>query len=620
MLGLGKRQKAPVGEGEPSGADTGVIRQGCVKDVDFQERPRICLIDIDEKVVERLSSHGFNCTSGTLGRLTEVPNRRPRDVQFCLLDFSLPPNLHEYDIVVVDLQEDPAHVPYNQEEHTHSETKCQEQIAFASAYPQTVFDPRAMASAILASRLEPLLKRQTLLVVFAASAEQIEYVFVRIGAHGAERGTTETHRIYDFYPDMPATSNVTGKDTEVAISNPAELAVLLQSHNREAIYEVTFRHPTHWDGRRQVKDETFTPLMLAADGSVISFVHAREQSHALVFPRIKHKADFLLSLLQCALPAVFPRIFPYSTQFAWLSEAPYLVSGEGELVRERKRLQQHYEQAMSEIEERIATNRNQHQFLHDLLTQTGDGLVKAVETTLRWLEFENVVNVDETEPELKEEDLRIDTGTRLLVIEVKGIGGTSTDSECSQISKIKYRRARQRGAFDVSGLYLVNHQRYLPPEDRKNPPFSPHQIQDAESDERGLLTTYDLFKLYQNVEAGFVRKCDAREALFRTGLVLFPPSGCVDVPAGFQIHHNGTVVVFRIPDTEIHQGMCLVVDNGGVYTRAKIQEIQVDGNRVVGAGCGEVGAKLDCRVGTGARLWIPNVTSGKTWHLTSGCT
>ena len=70
------------------------------------------------------------------------------------------------------------------------------------------------------------------------------------------------------------------------------------------------------------------------------------------------------------------------------------------------------------------------------------------------------------------------------------IGGTSKDEECSQIFKIKSRRMKELKRFDVFGLYIVNHQKHLPPLNRENPPFTENQIQDAINDERGLLTTW----------------------------------------------------------------------------------------------------------------------------------
>lgn len=119
--------------------------------------------------------------------------------------------------------------------------------------------------------------------------------------------------------------------------------------------------------------------------------------------------------------------------------------------------------------------------------------------------------------------------------------------------------------FDVFGLYIVNHQRYLPPEKRENPPFSEMQIEDAVNDERGLLTTYELFKLHFNIERGLISKEDAREALFA-------PSGCVRIRGLYDIHYKGFVVVFQADGLSITQGQTIVLDDGRRYRSAEILE------------------------------------------------
>jgi septin family protein len=121
-------------------------------------------------------------------------------------------------------------------------------------------------------------------------------------------------------------------------------------------------------------------------------------------------------------------------------------------VARKAKLEDEYKAALTEIEEELQKNRAKYKFLHDLITETGDSLVKAIEDFFIWVGFENTVNMDETHPEIKEEDIQITLEKGLLVIEIKGIGGTSKDSECWQISKIKNRRAKERNSFDVFGL------------------------------------------------------------------------------------------------------------------------------------------------------------------------
>ena len=568
-----------------------------------KERPRICLIDVAEDISAKLRKRGFNCYKGTLGSLVEVNNVSQHSERRCLLNFNFPPNLHEYDIVVVDLQQ-PTTVPYVEEDHVRTWIKGQKQLALVSSFPETIFDPRALCASILESKLQPFMEKESILVIFAAPDEKIEYHPIEINPSGPKRLGLETHSLYEFYPDLPSCKEIIGKDTKVLVKPGSEIASLLERHNKTASYAITFNHPTHWEKDKNVKNENFIPLIEARPDEIISFACMREKNVTFLFPRIQHKEALLIDLLEKVLPNILPGIFPFSTQFAWLDDSKYQLPNESELVEQKTNLEIEYDTKLKEINGRIDANRQEYGFLHDLLMQSGSGLIKTVERYLGWLGFEDVVNVDDTNPDLQEEDLRVEGDRGMLVIEVKGIGGTSTDSECSQISKVKYRRSKERGVFDVFALYIVNHQRYQPPAARTNPPFNATQIQDAKNDERGLLTTYDLFKLYFNIKNGFIKKEDARESFFQYGLVEFNPSNAIFISKPSEIHHNGYVVVFELEGIEIRIGMSIIINDNDRFRSAQILEIQVEGNSVEKVDTGEIGIKLSDKVNNRVELWL----------------
>ncbi|BAU14158.1 hypothetical protein LEP3755_47030 [Leptolyngbya sp. NIES-3755] len=212
--------------------------------------------------------------------------------------------------------------------------------------------------------------------------------------------------------------------------------------------------------------------------------------------------------------------------------------------------------------------------------------------------------MDETHPEIKEEDLQIPLENGLLVVEIKGIGGTSKDSQCSQISKIKYRRAKERNSFDVFALYIVNHQRYVSPLERRNPPFSEQQINDAQLDERGLLTTYELFKLYNHVEERLVNKKDARLALLNFGLVQFKPSSSYLLGCPLEVHHKGQVAILYVSNVTINKGASIIVCSEATWFRAEILEIQLNNQQLETVSEGEIGIRLSRSVLKTSELWL----------------
>jgi hypothetical protein len=97
--------------------------------IPIKEKPKICAIDLDQKIVEALKSKGLDCFSGTLGSQVKVPNLSRYDPHPCLLNCNFPPNLHEYDIVIIDLKaQEP--IEYIESEHIHSFVKGSEKTVF----------------------------------------------------------------------------------------------------------------------------------------------------------------------------------------------------------------------------------------------------------------------------------------------------------------------------------------------------------------------------------------------------------------------------------------------------------------------------------------------------------
>lgn len=576
---------------------------------DFQKIPKILLIDFDETDISLLTSKGFNCSSGTLGTQVEVPKESQHDEHICLLNYDFPPNLQEFNIILVNLRYFKT-IPYDPKEHQHTYVKGQDTVAILSRYPQTIFDPRPLCGSILASSLSDFITKSSLIIVFSAAKEDVSYEVILISKRGIETTGESTYNTYSFLSSLrlPYSTNVMGKETRVSTDIGADFYKLLDAHNEEAIYSITFEHYTEWNSQqgKQVKRSAFVPIMLTSDDRIIAYADFDPKTSIFVFPAIKRKGEFLVELFHTVLPNIFPDLFPYSTRFAWLKDKKYQLPNEELLSAEKLRLQEDYAKKIEEINKKLRENYENYSWLHDLLTQTGPLLVKTVERYFNFLEFPKVTNVDEEEPTLKEEDLRVDLEKDLLVVEVKGIGGTSTDSDCSQISKIRYRRGKQRKAYDVYGLYIVNHQLNLQPQDRAYPPFTEQQIQDARNDERGLLTTYELFKLYFYIQDGFVTKEAARASLLEYGLVAFTPSNSQLLGSPLEIHYGGTVVILKLDNIHISKGIDLIVVEPHNFYRVHIIDIQINGEPVTEAANCVVGMKLDSPVSKTSEIWIPN--------------
>ncbi len=215
--------------------------------------------------------------------------------------------------------------------------------------------------------------------------------------------------------------------------------------------------------------------------------------------------------------------------------------------------------------------------------------------------------MDEMEPEIREEDLQVENENGLLVIEVKGIGGTSTDKDCSQISKIRFRIAEQRNSFDVFGLYIVNHQRYMPPNNRLDPPFSETQMADAVLDKRGLLTTFQLYKSYFLIEDGILTKEQVRKKLFQVGLIDLTPENLISIGIPEEYFQGGEIAIVKINGILITKNKKIIIKKNSVYSIAIVKSIQVDGKSVEEANSGEIGLMFDRSIKKGSELFVERV-------------
>lgn len=310
-------------------------------------------------------------------------------------------------------------------------------------------------------------------------------------------------------------------------------------------------------------------------------------------------------MLTNQLPTLFPRTFPYNSEFKWLEEEVYILPKEKHLLEQRENLIEELEIKIGKIDKEIETNHNKYACLHHLLTESGEELVKCVKTFLEWLGFENVKNMDEISEGKLEEDLQVETEEGLLVIEIKGIGGTSKDEECSQIEKIKNRRMKERKSFDVFALYIVNHQRHQPPLMRENPPFKEQQVKDAENDERGLLTTWQLFNLYFSIKNGCISKEEARKTLLKYGLIEFSPQNCVSLGKPKDLYRKGEIITLDLHH-KLENNNELIIKRGSRYLKTNILEIQVHDEKVDSVDSGPVGIQIQIPIKKSDELFIKN--------------
>ncbi len=568
-------------------------------------KPKICCIDIDEKDIESLKLFGFNIeASGTLGSKVSVPNKNNNDNVQVLPNHDFPNNLHEFDITIID-QDNAKTIEYNQDDHIRSNHTGMKENILLSEFPETIFDPRPLGSKILGIKLNKLGDKKHLIINFTTEKYNVDYQPIEVENGHYSRGKIFKYNIFDFNDSIDLSYEKEGKEVNVCVKNE-QLKNFLNKYISGMTYSQTFNHPTDYDNGT---DSNHIPLIKNTSNDIVSILIFDKNKIIFHFPQVKDNGKFLNDFFTQVAPSLFPELFPNATAFKWRDDENYWLPNHQNLLEEKKSLKREYEQNLSMKNTLIEDNLDKYSFLHSMLTESSDELVKALIQFFEWLEFDDVRDVDEDKSEdtILEEDIQVELSNGLLIIECKGIGGTSKDSECSQVSKIKHRRCKERNKFDVYALYIVNHQRYLPPLNRENPPFTKHQIQDAKHDERGLVTTWQLFNLYTDIENEIITKEEARSLLLEYGLVEFKPQNLVFIDEPKELFRDGEVCIVNIENIDISIGETLYVEKNNKYEKVIIEEIKLDGKTVKDANTGELGLKLNKAIKKKSKLYKKNI-------------
>lgn len=568
------------------------------------ERPRICCLDLSEDVTEALQKSGANIYIGSLGSKVKVPNAGRRDNHQLLLNFDFPKNLHEYDIIIIDLDNFKI-IDFTPEEHVRTDYTGKSSIFLLSSFPETLFDPRPIGSFYLHGLIHEITNREFLVLAFSTASYDIDYEPIEISEGDyAERQAMQRHNIYSFWNYVPTSIPKFGK--ELITGNVlTDLKTLLEKYREGSIYNQTFHHPTNWTNERSAEDERYLPLFKNMNGEIVSYLESNENNNLILLPQLKDKRNFILDFLSKVAPSHYPSLFPYSTTFNWKSENEYWLPNHSQLLKEKNDIEKEFQKQNSEVEKKIGENLNKFSFLHEIISETGDNLTDALVKYFKWLEFKSVEKYDEKNKTtgVLEEDIQIKLDDGLLIIECKGIGSTSTDADCSQISKIKHRRCKERRKFDVYALYIVNHQRFLPPLKRRNPPFTENQKQDAINDERGLLTTWQLFNLYFEIENGIVSKEETRKLILKFGLIDFRPIGLTYIYEPVEIFNGGKVCIVNIDGIELKLNDEILIEKNGKFEKTLILGIQENDKSINRASKGEIGLKLSSKITKKSILW-----------------
>lgn len=454
--------------------------------------PQIFIVN-NRDIANKLSE-SYNIEIGNLGINKVVDFGEYNKTRYVNLEYQTVDNLHEYSVIIIDLQNENETINYINNKKEVENAK----YLFELNYPNHIFNPTPLVLNIMKDKM----RVPTLKIIFAGCDYTETYDVVKVLAQ-QEYSCPKNYK-YNVYDIIQSTTTL--KTGRRIISENTELSKLLKKYAKE--YKVVFNLPYIRDSysNKLITDPNFIPLLTNQDGEVISYIGGSEMlGYELLLPICDKKDELIDQLFTSFFPNILPKFFPESKEFEWIKDQEFMHKEIFEIEEKKKDAKAAYESRIQLFNSKIDEINQQYKFLNDLLTATGEELVQAICKYFDWLGYTEVKAIDGSEDVLRE-DIQIIDNEKMYIIEVKGIGGTSTDSECAQVAKHRRKREKEYPDKTIIPIYIVNHQRYKSPALRQNPPFSKDQIDYALSDERGLLTTWQLYKQYRLIEIKYLLK------------------------------------------------------------------------------------------------------------------
>lgn len=582
------------------------------------DHPQVLLLDIDAASETALRAAGFNISTGSFG----VPYKifAQDGMQRVVENGHLPVDYTEQEIVIADL------VPRTLIDQERERTPVSpRQNGWWARTDTGVIDPRPGFMSAFTGDFDRTFDHGGVFIIFAdARHHEKRFIFGHLGRNVFGHDEFVPQDVYcdnwsvlsllsPYHLKAPYT---TGRDIRLIETTDIRFIDQLSRAIADHLVEASFTY-TLQPASVSLK-ERWIPLATNRFGEAVAalIVPGQDTGLVLLLPDLDDRPRLLKRLLTDVLPEIVPQLFPHVERGRWVEHPEYELPGVLEVRRRIRQVEEEARAQVTELEERIMATRHELGYLHDLLTEQGRPLVEAVKRTLATLGFQNVVDVDaemavEGKPELNE-DLRIEDGSPLVLVEVKGVHGTVADNDALQILKHLRPRTRQLDRADINGLSIINHQRPLPALQRSSSPFNATVVTTAQDQGVGLMTTWDLHRLTRSFLRNGWKHEDIEGLFSQTGRILPIPKHYMPVGIVEKTWEKASAVSIHLTDVELAIGDRIAFDLPIVFEEQAVDSLQVDRVPVEQAPVGAlVGVKTGLskdQIKVGTRVYKVTVT------------
>lgn len=484
-------------------------------------KPKILLLDMDRDIESNLKDAGYNVSNGSFG----IPYKVPKEdgYQPVIVNGSMPSDAAEQEIIIINL------LPRNVLDKPIGEkaTSPGENDWWASCkYGQ--IDPRPRRMAWIKDKFDRILKHGGVFIIFADDKKYQELIWGQIDFDNLkiEENLSPSVHNWCFLSELNYLEIKSAQGLEI-VAEKSWLNGIKKDHIESACYMCTL------DPRTQPAIDRFISLAKNKFGDSVACAicpHDDVKGWIFIFPQIVDMSSFLISFLDEPLSVLCPTLFPDSEKAKWLRYPEYEIPSILEIKNRIKQIQEKTDSEIAGLEKECDEERQKFGYLQDLLSSSGDSLVISVKKTLESLGFSSIIDADEMLKKSsasgpKREDLRICDRSPIILIEIKGITGMPNDDDALQVSKYMIPRMKEWNRTDIQGLFIVNHQKNLPPFDRENNfVFRDDILANANEQGFGLLTTWDLFSLARSFKKNNWRHEHVKDIFYKKGRIDVIPS------------------------------------------------------------------------------------------------
>lgn len=538
------------------------------------DKPKVLLIDVESSAFDALVKVGFNVKEGTFGQ----PYKVQKTAGFQqLISEPLLPNHTEQEIVIIDLHHSVVDHPIGETHRPEGEHdlwgKCDHGF----------IDPRVRSTASVIDDFDRILTTGGVFVVFAAQKTPGLICSARKRFRDLEEMKFLKFDEWSFLTeltDMDISSSYGEEMNAVDLNTP--IGKLLKSHLSGGFYDCTIR-----GGYRRTEPwSTLVKNKFNQDVAVFRTCHTN--GLIIVLPQLKDKSGFLKSLFTDVLPEMAPHLFPGIEQGRWTHMQDYELPGVVSLNDQRSQITAKFQSDLAALEVQVSQVRKMDGWMHDLLTQTGDPLVSAVQTGLKTLGFKKVVDMDQVRDKLgksRREDLQIQDTSPTLIVDVKGIANFPGDEDVLQASKHATLLMREQNRTDIFGLSLVNHQRHIPPMQRENEmPFRQELLHVATESQLGLLTAWDFYRLVRSAQVNQWKFEHVQPIIYRHGRFEITPTHYKYLGRVTKVWKDKFGI--DIEAGTVEAGGRIAIEFPVLFEETDVMELMVEGNKVTAATVG----------------------------------